>query len=165
MPTETKLANECIDCLTVLMRNRLAQEQGRIASFESGVGVSSPKLATNQSTLEFVDSILAARKARLKFFDDDLFFDPTWAMLLDLYRCQLAGRDLCVSSLCIGSGVPETTALRYLRTLEQRAYVERRSDETDRRRSFVRLTSRGIESMGSYIASLKQGSFERSAHR
>lgn len=188
MPTEMKLANECVDCLTAYVRNRVAQdgeqERGgtsvthathhvdyicddspadrRPIGWDRGAR---PVEQDPQGVLASVNSMMAARKARLKYFDNDLFFDPTWAMLLDLYRSELVGKPLCVSSLCLGSGVPSTTALRYLRILEERGYVERASDEFDRRRSFIRLSSRARDAMASYVDALKSSGGLRKSYR
>lgn len=169
-----KLANDCTDCLTAFIKSRAVQEWGA----ESGESAAVNALSTNdrfrrsdkeigtsrggkfgdygieQERLDAItalDSMLAARKARLKFFESDLFFDPTWAMLLDLYRSDLTGAELSVSSLCIGSGVPSTTALRYLQVLEERGYVERLADKSDKRRTFVRLTTKARSAMASYV--------------
>lgn len=174
MPIEMKLANDCTCCLTAFIKSRAVQELG--AGSDEGAMVNAP--STNDrlrrsdeeigntrfqkfgdygiederlAAITALDSMLAARKARLKFFESDLFFDPTWAMLLDLYRSDLTGAELSVSSLCIGSGVPSTTALRYLQLIEERGYVERSADKSDKRRTFVRLTSKGRGAMSSYI--------------
>lgn len=98
-----------------------------------------------------VSSLLAKRKARLKFFDNDLFFDPSWEIMLDLYQSELLGKQVSVTSLCLASGVPSTTALRYLRILEERGYLTRVPDELDKRRSFVKLTDRARDAMASYL--------------
>lgn len=169
-----KLANDCTDCLTAFIKSRAVQEWGaesgevamvnapstndRLRRTDGAIGNSLGQkfgdYGIEQERLDAItalDSMLAARKARLKFFESDLFFDPTWAMLLDLYRNDLTGAELSVSSLCIGSGVPSTTALRYLQLLEERGYVERVADKSDKRRTFVRLTNKGRGAMSSYI--------------
>lgn len=176
MPTEMKLASECVDCLTAFMQSRVAdapRKNSRDAGgvrmiannvFDAGIARRSSdwKLADygaehdRQEAIAFVDSLLAARKARLKFFDADLFFDPAWAMLLDLYRSDLKGTTLSVSSLCLGSGVPSTTALRYVRTLEKRGFVERIADELDKRRIFVTMTDKARDAMNAYVQTVIQ---------
>ncbi|WP_181443404.1 winged helix DNA-binding protein [Porphyrobacter sp. YT40] len=181
-----KLASECTDCLTAFMQSRLAGAQrkdsrdaGSVRTIANDVfdgGIARPssgwKLADfgaehdRQEALAVVESIMAARKARLKFFDDDLFFDPTWAMLLDLYRSDLKGTTLSVSSLCIGSGVPSTTALRYIRTLEERGYIRRAADELDKRRIFVMMTDKARDAMNAYVETvIRQGSEARPRKR
>jgi DNA-binding MarR family transcriptional regulator len=46
-------------------------------------------------------------------------------------------------------GISKQAAGKTLDRLEQLGYVERASDETDRRRKTVKLTSRGIDALGS----------------
>lgn len=103
-----------------------------------------------------VHAIATARKLRLRYFDHDLFFDPAWAILIDLYQTRLRGQRLSVSAVCYGSGVSETTALRYIGVLEQRGYIERVSDETDKRRAFLRLTASAHDKLTRYFAEVRK---------
>lgn len=115
--------------------------------------------SADQADLAFVEAFIAARRMRLKFFDDDLLFDPAWSMMLDLYRSGLRGEQLSVTAACLSSGVPETTALRYLRALETRGYVERVSDPNDRRRYFIMLTKPTNAALAEYFAVLQAETF------
>ncbi|MBU3729953.1 MAG: hypothetical protein FGM26_00225 [Beijerinckiaceae bacterium] len=65
--------------------------------------------------------------------------DPVWAMVLELCAARLEGRELSVTSLCLASGLPVTTALRRLDELERDGKITRNPDRTDRRRVFVAL--------------------------
>ena len=65
--------------------------------------------------------------------------DPVWAMVLELCAARLEGRELSVTSLCLASGLPVTTALRRLDELERDGKITRTPDRTDRRRVFVAL--------------------------
>ena len=65
--------------------------------------------------------------------------DPVWAMVLELCAAQLEGREISVTSLCLASGLPVTTALRRLDELERDGRIKRTPDKTDRRRVFVVL--------------------------
>lgn len=78
--------------------------------------------------------------------------DPTWEMLLDLYVRKAEGHAVSVTSACIGSGAPSTTAKRHLGTLEDRGYVGRRSHPADRRSTVVYLTDKGAASLESLLA-------------
>ncbi len=87
---------------------------------------------------------LKLRRRREQLFGAHLFSDPAWDMLLDLYVAQQTGRNVSVSSACLASGVPLTTALRWLRRLEHEGLVARDADQTDARRTHVRLTDRAV---------------------
>ncbi|MCB2078548.1 MAG: MarR family transcriptional regulator, partial [Novosphingobium sp.] len=61
-----------------------------------------------------VRRIIRQRQLRTRFFDGDLFADPAWDMLLDLTAARAEHARVSVTSLCIASGVPPTTALRWI---------------------------------------------------
>lgn len=93
------------------------------------------------------------RRRRAEVFGDEtLFGEPAWDILLDLYVSGERGKRVAVTSACIGSGVPSTTALRWLNVLEARGLVEREDDNADARRSFVRLTSKARIAMAEYFS-------------
>jgi hypothetical protein len=98
-------------------------------------------------TAKRVLSIVKARRLRDRFFDADLFADPAWDMLLDLYASELDGFRTSVSSLCIGAAVPATTALRWIKSLETGGLLQRMRDPLDARRTFMALTPRAREAM------------------
>lgn len=87
------------------------------------------------------------RRRRGQLFGGDLFAEPGWDMLLDLYIAGREMRSVCVSSACLGSSSPQTTGLRWMRTLEEKGLVERRMDRSDRRRIYVRLTEQAERQM------------------
>lgn len=97
--------------------------------------------------------IYAERRRRHKFLPADLFGEPTWDILLDLYIAAREDRRVPTTSSCIGAHVPPTTALRWLRILETRGLVEREDDGRDGRRTFVRLTGHGLNAMDNCLAS------------
>lgn len=96
---------------------------------------------------DLLSLIRRLRQVRNSLFGDRLFGEPAWDIMLDLYQASLEGRSISVSSACIASAVPATTALRHLKGLEQAGLVERAQDGADARRVFVRLTSEAIEGM------------------
>lgn len=92
------------------------------------------------------------RRRRSEFFPDDLFGEPAWDTLLDLYIAEKKNERVCVTSACLGAQVPCATGLRWLRQLEQQGLVEREADKADGRRKFVRISERGYRMMTAYIA-------------
>src|SRR3954451_9357535 len=81
---------------------------GLLAHLDEMVGI--PEQAGVHATLERVRSILKARRMRARFFEAELFADPAWDVLLELYAAQIGQYRISVSSLCIGAAVPPTTA-------------------------------------------------------
>ncbi|AQR74350.1 winged helix DNA-binding protein [Sphingomonas sp. LM7] len=103
-----------------------------------------------------IRSVIRARRMRAQFFADELFADPAWDMLLDLFAAQLERRQVSVSSLCIAAAVPPTTALRWIGTLHEAGLFERQADPADRRRAYIGLSPKGLEGMRSYASAVKR---------
>jgi Winged helix DNA-binding domain len=99
-----------------------------------------------------VRRIIRQRQLRARFFDGDLFADPAWDMLLDLTAARAEHARVSVTSLCIASGVPPTTALRWIGQMIESGLLERVEDETDRRRAFITLTDKAADTMARYFA-------------
>lgn len=91
------------------------------------------------------------RRSREHYFPSDLFADPAWDMLLDLYAARLEGQMVSVSSLCIAASVPATTALRWIKTLTDSGLFEREADEKDGRRIFIAMSDKAFSSMEQYF--------------
>ncbi|MFM5917668.1 MAG: winged helix DNA-binding protein [Novosphingobium sp.] len=101
-----------------------------------------------------VRRIIRQRQLRARFFDADLFADPAWDMLLDLTAARAEHTRVSVTSLCIASGVPPTTALRWIGQMIDGGLLERVEDETDRRRAFITLTDKAADMMARYFAEI-----------
>ena len=101
-----------------------------------------------------VRRIIRQRQLRARFFDGDLFGDPAWDMLLDLTAARAEHARVSVTSLCIASGVPPTTALRWIGQLTEAGLLERVEDEADRRRAFITLTDKAADTMARYFAEI-----------
>lgn len=101
-----------------------------------------------------VRRIIHQRQLRARFFDGELFADPAWDMLLDLTAARVEHSRVSVTSLCIASAVPPTTALRWISQLTEVGLFERVEDETDRRRAFIQLSDKACDAMARYFAEL-----------
>jgi hypothetical protein len=107
-----------------------------------------------------VRSAIRARRMRAQFFAGELFADPAWDMLLDLFAAELENRQVSVSSLCIAAAVPPTTALRWIGTLHDAGLFERQADPSDRRRAYIGLSAKGLEGMRSYASAVKRAGLQ-----
>jgi DNA-binding MarR family transcriptional regulator len=145
---------------------QLSEEVSRIAgtlaqlSGESAVPFSvtehPPELDQADVSEETVRWLIRARRARARYLSQELFAEPAWDILLDLLRAEIARHPVSVSSLCIASGVPATTALRYIKTMTQQGIIVRRRDPYDGRRIFVALTSEVSGALRRYFAEVVQ---------
>lgn len=68
-------------------------------------------------------------------------------MLVELYLAAVERRRESISSLCVASGAPPTTALRYIKTLTESGIVEREPDPADGRRVFVTMCPASVATM------------------
>ena len=93
-------------------------------------------------------TILAERSRRALIFPH--MEEPGWLILLDLLAND--GRDICVTSACLASFTPATTALRYIGLLERDGLVRREADPNDARRVFVRLTDEARQRLDAFFA-------------
>ncbi len=103
-----------------------------------------------------VRRIIAQRQMRCRYFDSELFADPAWDMLLDLTAARAEHRRVSVTSLCIASGVPPTTALRWIGLLADAGLILRNEDASDKRRAFIELTEKGADAMARYFTEMRQ---------
>jgi DNA-binding MarR family transcriptional regulator len=94
-----------------------------------------------------VRAYLRARRRRDDLFGSDVFADPVWDVLLDLYASTLEGRRVCISDACIAASVPSTTALRWIGKMEECKLIVRHQDETDGRRAYVELSAAALAAM------------------
>lgn len=101
-----------------------------------------------------VRKIVRHRQLRARYFDGSLFADPAWDILLDLTAARAEHARVSVSSLCIASGVPATTALRWITQMVEAGLLERQEDVTDRRRAFIALSDMAADAMARYFAEL-----------
>lgn len=133
---------------------QLSEQVSRIAttlarlSMEPGADATSHRPANDGAkadvAVETVRRAIQARRLRHQFFDDKLFADPAWDMLLGLFEAELAQLRVSVASLCVASAVPATTALRWIASMTDAGLFKRRADPQDARRMFVELKTTPI---------------------
>ena len=94
--------------------------------------------------LQLLDDLDAAR---MEAFPKVIETDPTWNMLNELLRAKLLGHRISVTSLCLSSRTPVTTALRRLERLVELEYAQPGLDAKDRRRKYIELAPKGQAQM------------------
>ena len=100
---------------------------------------------------EYIRGLLRDAIVRRTIGGGELFGDPAWEMLLDLLLAEFEGRKVSVTSACIASGAPMTTALRLVRRLVEQGILVRYPDESDRRREFLSLSPSVAETLSDYV--------------
>ncbi len=98
------------------------------------------------------------RRLRDSYFQADLFADPAWDIMLDLFAARLEGISVSVSSLCIAAAVPATTALRWVTGMTTSGILLRRHDPKDARRVFIELSNETAAQMTTYFSEMKRRS-------
>ena len=127
------------------------------ASPGAGQGAELRRDPPPQSLAELARRLYALRRRRTRHLPQELFGEPAWDILLDLFIAAEEGRLIPVTSACIAADVPGTTALRWLTLLESRGLIERRPDPRDGRRCHVALTVAGYTVMASCLAQEARG--------
>lgn len=120
-------------------------------------GTAEPVRQNTPVTEKSIRSLIRLRRNRDRFFKAELFADPAWDILLELYASHLGQQRISVSSLCYSAAVPPTTALRWIANIEENGLIDRRADPTDGRRVFVQLTFAGQEAMANYFRTVPLG--------
>lgn len=104
--------------------------------------------------LRKTNHFMSIRKQRDVHLPVAEFDEALWFMLLELYQSHCTGQRVSISSLCLSSGIPQTTALRRIDDLVARELVRRVPDPTDRRRAFVELSDEGLARISRFLDSV-----------
>lgn len=112
----------------------------------------------NGASLTTARTLYRNRRLRDEAFRGrEIFGEPAWDLLLDLYIASYDRKVVSVTAACAASAVPVTTALRWLGLLERQELVDRSPDLNDRRRMLVSLTPKAVSLMESYLAHIAAG--------
>jgi hypothetical protein len=82
----------------------------------------------------------------------DLFGDPGFDMLIDLFIAREEQTQLSITSIVTAGLTPATTGLRWLAKLEKHALVDRSPDPFDARRSYIGLSESGYSMMTEWLS-------------
>lgn len=101
-------------------------------------------------------NVLAKRRLRSTFFEEGMFGEPAFDILLDMFVNGSTERPLTVTDVCVGAGVAPTTGLRYVAALVEQGLIIRTRDALDGRRSLIVLSGKAQEQVTRYIAACRQ---------
>lgn len=107
-----------------------------------------------RNRLEKVLDSYRARRIRDACFgpSSDVFGEPGWDIALDLYSALMEGKSISVTSACLASCAPASTAIRHLGFMERRGLILRAPDPRDRRRAHVSLSDPAIRMMDDWLS-------------
>lgn len=89
--------------------------------------------------LQHAKAVYAFRRKRSQWLPNDLFGEPAWDILLELFVMRMQGKPTRVKTACIASGVPATTALRWINVLERKGLISSSADSVDHRVRWIWL--------------------------
>lgn len=134
--------------------SQVEQLEEQLASLKSALQSPEPSAVCTEITPNRIRRLIKVRQLRKSFFAEDLFSDPAWDILLEAFHADLAQQRVTISGLCFASCVPSTTALRWLRKLEEDGWLVRCADPTDGRRYWVELSPIGSATMQRYFGAV-----------
>jgi DNA-binding MarR family transcriptional regulator len=102
---------------------------------------------------ERVRDVIHERNRRTEFFRADMFSDPAWDVLLEVYSSHLSQHRISMSQIGMTSNVPITTANRWIKILECEGLLAKTIDPLDSRRVYVELTFKGVRAVSGYFRS------------
>ncbi|HEX7853624.1 MAG TPA: hypothetical protein VF503_08015 [Sphingobium sp.] len=121
-----------------------------------GLTVISGAGSAEDNALAQARRIVALHQKRDQLFQgcgvSGLFADASWCMLIDLFIAARTSRLISVSSLCIASQVPQTTALRHIAIMVEKGLIVRQADPNDSRRVLLSLSPSTLEMMETVLS-------------
>lgn len=108
----------------------------------------------NENILGFAKAIYAARRFRETILPPELFGEPGYDILLFTFIAREEGADVSISDVCDGSAGPSTTALRWIKKLEDMNYLIRGRVDQKSRRVSVSISDNANEAVRQYLERL-----------
>jgi DNA-binding MarR family transcriptional regulator len=106
---------------------------------------------------ETVSAALKAWRHRSDYLPGELVSDPAWGMLLELLHAEIEERRMTVPDLCTASTAAPGTAERWLKAMEERSLVTRRTSPREGAAPFVELTPKAGTALRHYFRDVVQG--------
>lgn len=103
-----------------------------------------------QLTEDHILSILIARRGRQAVLGPNLFSEPAWDLLLELYAAKLGSRRMSPDDLARAIETPPSTTARWIAVLDERGLVASDSDVIGSGK-LVSLTDEGLSKIKSLI--------------
>lgn len=142
-----KLANERFD----ILEKRMSVP---IASTGNDISPTNDKL-TRDVLLDRAQKCLHWGRLKTGTLDagNGLFADSCWNMCLDIYICGLKDEQVTVSAIAHSSGIPMTTAMRYINVMVEQGVLEKSPNPADNRMIFVAVSPGCLEKIEALLSS------------
>ncbi|MEP2988256.1 MAG: helix-turn-helix domain-containing protein [Parasphingorhabdus sp.] len=97
------------------------------------------KIVNDADLIDRAENLLkwSRLKAECLNLGTGLFSDSCWDMCLDIYICDLKRQQITVSSVAHSSGIPMTTAMRYINVMSEEGLLEKTPNPSDNRMILV----------------------------
>jgi DNA-binding MarR family transcriptional regulator len=95
-------------------------------------------------TEDHIQSLLLARRARTALFGNELFSDPAWDLLLELYAARLGERTTSLAHLAQAIDTPPSTLARWVTALNENGLTTSTANSPDPAKIIVSLTDQGL---------------------
>ena len=105
---------------------------------------------------EQIQLLLRLRRAREPSLGRNLFSDPAWDVLLQLYAFHIRGCQVSVPELSLAIGTPESITARWITALQENGLVGCRQNKDQPSQLWVALTTAGAMKMKRFL----EGSIE-----
>ncbi|MHA6719626.1 transcriptional regulator [Sphingomonas sp. RS6] len=135
---------------------RLTDIKRLFAQATRGGAVTRAEHAPMVDTLTLARVILWARTAIESTVGQDLFANPALSILMTLYVSRREGTNVSTSAACVASGVPTTTALRWINALARRGMLIKRTGPNDRRFTYLELSDATFASIDQFLANMRE---------
>lgn len=102
-------------------------------------------MTDHDSAASVAEAIIAFRRTRRNFLPADIFSEPAWDLLLELFIADSEGRRLTAADVSDRCDIPPTVLSRWLKYLSKAGFVigDGHGDLTDQ----LTLSGKGMESM------------------
>jgi DNA-binding MarR family transcriptional regulator len=99
-------------------------------------------------------NIAAARRKLGTHLEASLFANPGLDIMLFLFAEGINGATVTTNACCAAAGVPRTTALRWIKLLQDRGLVDGSDDVSDRRVTMLALSPQGRATIRTWLGEI-----------
>ena len=139
-----------------LRQQSVAGQNGRDTGGSNFAAIAVPSMIEGQDGREvtlasLARSIASARRRLGNHLEASLFANPGLDIMLFLFAEGLNGATVTTNACCAAAGVPRTTALRWIKLLQDRGLVNGSDDVSDRRVTMLALSPHGRTTIRTWL--------------